>query len=135
MNRREFVAACGAAAAAPGLALAAEPIPAANQVGLPALESRFSPALFEAYRGELFRLTGDGTRSATVRLSEVLPESRSGRLEQFSLRFESVQGEVPAEDGLFLLEHAQGGKIALSLQPVSVDGGNRSLTASFSLIG
>ncbi|MCP4303294.1 MAG: hypothetical protein GY788_00115 [bacterium] len=136
MNRRKFVAACGAAAV-PGLALAAGPLPAPTEArtGLPLLDNRFSSGLFEAYRGEVFRLSGDGAEASAVRLSEVLEESDPGRPEQFILRFEPVRGEAPAADGLFLLEHPRGGKIALSLQPVSKDGGVRSLTASFSLIG
>ncbi len=135
MNRRTFVATCGAAAAVPGLALAAKPDPAAAGTDLPVLGGRFSSQLFEAYRDEVFRLSGDGAPSATLRLSEVMEESGPGRLEQFSLCFEPVQGDLPSEDGLFLLEHPQGGKIALALQPVKMDGCVRSLTASFSLIG
>lgn len=137
MNRRTFAAACGAAATLPGLALATEPVsvPAATRTEIPVLDGRFSSNLFKPYQGEVFRLSGDGATSGTVRLSQVLEESGSGRLEQFSLRFDPVQGEAPAEDGLFLLEHPRGGKIALALQPVSVNGGVRSLTASFSLIG
>jgi hypothetical protein len=55
-------------------------------------------------------------------------------VEQFTLDFEPVRGEMPLADDLFLLEHANGGRIALALQPVSENGTVRSLTASFSLL-
>jgi len=134
MDRRRFVAALGAAATAPGMALACSADSRTRAEALPGLDSRLSSALFEAYRGEVFRCSATSLEAGAVRLNEIRRQPGGGLVDQFTLSFAPVSGEMPSTDDLFLLEHANGGRIALALQPVSDKGTVRSLTASFSLL-
>ncbi len=133
MHRRQFLAA-GAALAVSGDPVAAQRLNP-DTSNLPLFEGRFSCALFKAYQGQVFGLRDGDSPPCSVRLTRVYEAQGCTGLDQFVLRFEPVQGDMPTEDGIYLLQHARGGQLALTLQPVVQSGRVVSLSASFSLLG
>jgi hypothetical protein len=137
MNKRDFLlgtassALATAALAAPADATAAVSSTSTSTTGAGWLgRTQRQPDLaaaradrFEPYVGETF-----ATRDATLRLAAVTRQPGCARTEQFSLRFDTVEGATPAT-GTHVLEHATGQRLALHLEAVET-----GASAHFSLL-
>jgi len=133
MNKREFVAGgVAAVVAVPGLARGADGCAAhaplqewlARRRRLPDLAGRAGADVFEAYVGERFAVVGGPCAGEQLLLAAVERVARCPATEQFDLRFLPVPdcGAQPAaDDGLRLLAHATGQRLALHLER-SADG-------------
>ncbi len=140
MNKREFVAGgMAAVVAAPALALDAPgnaPRAGLRELltrtrRLPDLAGRADAAAFAAYVGERFTVVaGPGTGEQLV-LAAVAPVARCAATEQFDVAFVPVgAARAPATaDGLRLLAHATGQRLALHLER-----GSARYTARFNLL-
>lgn len=129
MNKREFVAggmAC--AVAAPALAQSADATATATSAPgplralltrtqrLPDLAEQAGADTFEAYVGERFDVVaGAGTGQALI-LASVERVARCARTEQFNVAFAPDGGPVAATDGVRVLAHATGQRLALHLE-------------------
>ena len=140
MNKREFVAGgMAAVVAAPTLAQGAgSEAPRAPLRGLltrttrlPDLAERASADTFEAYVGERFAMVGGAGAGMSLVVAAVERVARCPVTEQFNVRFASV--DEPAGlariDGVRLLEHGTGQRIALHLER-----GRDAYTARFNLL-
>ena len=137
MNKREFVAGgMAAVVAAPTLAQ-----PAGNDAGraplrglltrtqrLPDLVERSGADVFEAYIGERFAVVGGPGSGEQLVVKAVQRVARCAATEQFDVAFETT-GAPAAADGLRLLAHATGQRLALHLERDP-----RGYTARFNLL-
>jgi hypothetical protein len=139
MNKRDFLkGSAGAALASAAVASSAAPAAAAGTDAAGPSTGRWlgrterHPDLmaapcadrFEAYVGEVFATVG-----GVLRVAAVTRKPGGPGLEQFDVRFEAVDGTLPAA-GIASLAHASGQRLALHLQPA--DG--RTAVAHFSLL-
>jgi len=126
MNKREFVAGgMAAVVAAPTLAQASDAAgPRAPLRGLltrttrrPDLAERASADTFEAYVGERFAVIGGAGAGTSLVVAAVDRVARCPATEQFNVRFAPVDAAagLAATDGVRLLEHGTGQRIALHL--------------------
>jgi len=140
MNKREFVAGgMAAVVAAPTLAQAADGYgPRAPLRGLltrttrlPDLAERASADTFEAYVGERFAVIGGPGAGASLLVAAVERVARCPATEQFNVRFAPADGPagLAATDGVRLLEHGSGQRLALHLER-----GQDAYTARFNLL-
>ena len=127
MNKREFVAGGMAAAmAAPALARPAEGRPggaplrelATRTQRLPDLADVAGADAFEAYVGERFDIVGGEGTGLQLVVSGVERVARCRATEQFNVGFAAALpgGALPDADGVRLLRHATGQRVALHLQ-------------------
>ncbi len=129
MNKREFVAGSvgavigGQALAAP--APAADDAPSRRTLGrlldpsrrLPDLVEQPGAAAFQAYVGERFTIVGGAGSGASLVLREVRPLRRCSATEQFDIAFAaSHDAGAPPRDGVRLIEHTSGQRLALLLE-------------------
>jgi hypothetical protein len=130
MNKREFVAgSVGAVVGAPGLAQAAASkgdngalMRLINRKQrLPDLVDGASAATFEAYVGQRFAIVGGAGNGAHLVVQAVLRVARCKATEQFDVSFAPAAPAqaLPAVDGVRVLEHATGQRLALHLERTS----------------
>ena len=140
MNKREFVAGgMAAVVTAPALAQGAESeAPRAPLRGLltrtarlPDLAEQAGADTFEAYVGERFAVIGGAGAGTSLVVTAVERVARCPVTEQFNVRFESFGGPAgpAASDGVRLLEHGTGQRLALHLER-----GHDVYTARFNLL-
>jgi hypothetical protein len=140
MNKRDFVAGgMAAAVAAPVLARdAADPAPHAPLRGLltrtarlPDLAERAGADTFEAYVGERFAVVGGPGTGERLVVAAVERVARCAATEQFNVSFATARpvDASCAVDGVRLLAHGTGQRVALHLE--SASGG---YTARFNLL-
>ena len=140
MNKREFVAGgMAAVVAAPTLAQAADDHgPRAPLRGLltrtarlPDLAERVGADTFEAYVGERFAVIGGAGAGASLLVAAVERVARCPATEQFNVRFAPADepAGLAATDGVRLLEHGSGQRLALHLER-----GQDAYTARFNLL-
>lgn len=137
MNKREFVAGgMAAVVAAPALAQSAEVGAARAPLHglltrtqrLPDLVERAGADVFDAYVGERFAVVGGTAAGEQLVVRTVERVARCPATEQFDVAFETV-GAPAAADGVHLLVHATGQRLALHLQRDP-----RGYTARFNLL-
>ena len=127
MNKREFVAGgMAAVVAAPTLAQAADADGArvplrgllTRTTRLPDLAERASADTFEAYVGERFAVVGGAGAGTSLVVAAVERVARCPATEQFNVKFASVDpaASLAAADGVRLLEHGTGQRVALHLE-------------------
>ena len=140
MNKREFVAGgMAAVVAAPTLAQAAAADGAraplrgllTRTARLPDLAERASADTFEAYVGERFAVIGGAGAGASLLVAAVERVARCPATEQFNVRFAPADepAGLAATDGVRLLEHGSGQRLALHLEH-----GQDAYTARFNLL-
>ena len=140
MNKREFVAGgMAAVVAAPTLAQAAAADGAraplrgllTRTARLPDLAERASADTFEAYVGQRFAVVGGAGAGASLVVAAVERVARCTATEQFNVKFAPVEGSssLAATDGVRLLEHGSGQRLALHLEH-----GQDAYTARFNLL-
>ena len=140
MNKREFVASgMAAVVAAPTLAQAADGYgPRAPLRGLltrtarlPDLAEQAGADTFEAYVGERFAVIGGAGAGASLLVAAVERVARCPATEQFNVRFAPADepAGLAATDGVRLLEHGSGQRLALHLER-----GQDAYTARFNLL-
>ena len=127
MNKREFVA--GGMASVVAAPVLAQPADAAAESApgplralltrtqrLPDLAERAGADTFAAYVGERFDIVaGAGTGQALI-LASAERVARCARTEQFDVAFAPDGGPVAAADGVRVLAHATGQRVALHLE-------------------
>ncbi|HEY9028035.1 MAG TPA: hypothetical protein VIP05_27330 [Burkholderiaceae bacterium] len=130
MNKREFVAGgVAAVVAAPAFAqgadAAVDAAPASLQDllsrtrRLPDLAGRAGADAFEAYVGERFEVARGPGVGEQLRVAAIERVARCRDTEQFNVRFARVDADATpagAEDGVRLLAHATGQRLALHLE-------------------
>jgi hypothetical protein len=129
MNKREFVAASvGAVIGAPALAAPASGAVSHGTLGrllertrrLPDLVEHVGAASFQAYVGERFTIVGGPGSGAVLTLRSVREIRRCDTTEQFDVSFAAAHdaGDVrqPPRDGVRVIEHATGQRLALHLE-------------------
>ena len=125
MNKREFVASgMVAVVATPALSQAADapasPAPLrallTRTQRLPDLAERAGADTFEAYVGERFEIVAGAGSGQALTLAAVERVARCACTEQFNVAF-SADGAVPdTTDGVRVLAHATGQRLALHLE-------------------
>lgn len=127
MNKREFVAGgMAAAVAAPVLARPAGAQPAGGALfdlmtrtrRLPDLALRAGADAFEAYVGERFDIVAGAGRGQQLVVESVERVSRCAATDQFDVAFAPARagGPLADVDGVRLLRHATGQRLALHLE-------------------
>ncbi len=140
MNKREFVAGgMAAVVAAPALARSVDPVDGEAPLRalltrtqrLPDLAARPGAEVFDAYIGERFAVVGGAGTGEHLVVATVERVARSTATEQFNVAFrvEARSGTSDAPDGLRVLQHATGQRLALHLQ-----GAPGGYTARFNLL-
>ena len=127
MNKRDFMTAgVAAVVAAPALAQSVD-APAASgglqalltrTQRLPDLAERAGADTFEAYVGERFDVVAGAGSGQALTLQSVRRVARCRRTEQFDLAFAPLDAgpAAPAVDGVRVLAHATGQRLALHLE-------------------
>jgi hypothetical protein len=137
MNKREFVAGgVAAVVAAPALAQSADGGAARAPLHglltrthrLPDLVERAGADAFDAYVGERFAVVAGAGAGEQLVVKAVRRVARCAATEQFDVAFEAL-GTPAAGDGVRLLAHATGQRLALHLER-----GQRGYTARFNLL-
>ena len=137
MNKREFVTGgMAAVVAAPTLAQAGEApaVPGAlrslltRTQRLPDLAEQAGADTFEAYVGERFEVVAGPEAGQVLVLQSVERVARCAHTEQFNVVFAPVAA-APAPDGVRVLAHATGQRLALHLEH-----GAATRTARFNLL-
>lgn len=125
MNKREFVAGgMASVVAAPALA---QPAGASNAPGplralltrtqrLPDLAERAGADTFAAYVGERFEVVAGAGSGQSLTLASVERVARCALTEQFNVAFAADGAAPPAADGVRVLAHATGQRVALHLE-------------------
>ena len=127
MNKREFMAAgMASAVAVPVLARPAGARPAGGALRdlmtrtqrLPDLAERAGADAFEAYVGERFDIVAGAGRGQQLVVESVERVSRCAATEQFDVAFAPARagGPLADVDGVRLLRHASGQRLALHLE-------------------
>ena len=132
MNKREFVAG-SVGAVIGGPVLAATPPAAVDEASraslgrlldrtqrLPDLVERPGAASFQAYVGERFTIVGGAGSGSSLVLRSVREVRRCSATEQFDVSFAAThEGGAPPRDGVRMIEHATGQRLALHLEGLS----------------
>ena len=138
MNKREFVAGgMAAVVAAPALAQAADggvECASLQQLltrtqRLPDLVERAGADAFEAYVGERFYIAAGAGSGERLTISAVERVARCRSTEQFNVTFARAHAMAPGVDGVRLLVHGTGQRLALHLE-----GDAAGYTARFNLL-
>ncbi len=125
MNKREFVAGgMVAVVATPALAQAtdapASPAPLrallTRTQRLPDLAERAGAGTFEAYVGERFEIVAGAGSGQALTLAAVERVARCALTEQFNVAFSADRAVPDAADGVRVLAHATGQRLALHLE-------------------
>ncbi len=138
MNKREFVAGgMASVVAAPALAQSADASTAPGPLRalltrtqrLPDLAEQAGADTFAAYVGERFEVVAGAGSGQSLTLASVERVARCAFTEQFNVAFAADGAALPAADGVRVLAHATGQRLALHL-----DHGPAGPVARFNLL-